>query len=279
MYKKMEMVALADAPAYSVDSPFILTGYRPQLSLAQCLGSMFRWHNQTLNIWTSVLLAAFNLGMTAAAQSSQPPMTLSFRAMFWLQGGLRAVCWCNSWAYHTFAPHSARVASLACRADYLGCYLTPLGMGSNLLFLELACRPVWRAAFLGLGAAGVLAAVAASLLPQYQTESFRHLRLLISAVSALPYLVGLVVAAAVVHRGTAPPYYLYLAYGAAIEALAGAFYVSMFPEVCFPRTFDLWLSSHTIWHCLNFGVDACMMALAVHAFRRVAREGCYPELE
>lgn len=49
----------------SVDSPFLLTGYRPQLSLWQCAASaVCYWHNETINIWSSILLVAINLGLT-----------------------------------------------------------------------------------------------------------------------------------------------------------------------------------------------------------------------
>ena len=254
------------APVYSIDSPFILSGYRSQMSFKECLVSMFYWHNQTMNIWTSFFLIVFNLWLTVHFTRSAEEMPQSFLAMFWFQGGLRAFCWYNSWVYHTFVPHSKQIANLACQMDYFGCYLTPLGMGSNLLFIELSCHSEYRIALLCLGSTGIFTSVVVSLLPHYQTESYRSIRMLISLISTLPYLGGLVVAVVVVHRGTVPSYYQYLAYGVLCEVVAGMFYVSMFPEVSFPYVFDHWLSSHSVWHWLNFGFDTCMMLLAYHAF-------------
>lgn len=74
-------------------------------------------------------------------------------ALFWLHGGLRALCWLGSLMYHTFAPHSRRTAQLLCQLDYFGCFLTPLGIGSNLLVLDLgAAAPQTCAVLLALGA-------------------------------------------------------------------------------------------------------------------------------
>lgn len=240
------------------------SGYRAQMTARECLASMFRWHNQTMNIWTSVALVFFNLWLAARAAAGRGD---GAAAMFWFQGLTRALCWFNSWAYHTFVPHSPRVAHAACQLDYAGCFLTPLGMGSNLLFIELRGHVGYRAAFLCAGGATVGLAVAASLLPRYQSEAYRPVRALLSLASALPYLAGLAVAVAVAHRGSVPGYYRLLAYGVLCEALAGTFYLSMFPEKYFAETFDCLLPSHSLWHWLNFGFDACMMALAVEAAR------------
>lgn len=265
-------LAQSKAPSYSIDSPHILTGYRSQMTLAECLLSMFYWHNQTVNIWTSVLLVVFNLWLTIYF-TSLTDMSKHFYAMFWFQGALRAFCWYNSWAYHTFVPHSKQAANLACQMDYLGCYLTPLGMGSNLLFLELCGHSSYQIALLCVGGTGIGFAIAVSLLPRYQTEAYRSMRMLISLMSSLPYIAGLVVAVIVTHRGTVPTYYQYLAYGVMCEVVAGTFYVSMFPEISFPGVFDHLLSSHSIWHWLNFGFDACMMLLAYKAFNEMSNEG------
>lgn len=77
----------------------------------------------------------------------------------------------------------------------------------------------------------------------------------------------------VVHEATVPTYYEYLLYAAIVESFAGFFYVSMFPEIVFPGTFDLYLPSHSIWHWLNVGFDALMMALTYQAFVALENNG------
>lgn len=272
-HPKLDIYALLDkehAPDFSADGPHIESGYRCQLSYSECLLSMFTWHNQTVNIWTSIALLVFNVWMAYSfTNASRSDMDMSCYVMFWVQGILRAICWYNSWMYHTFVCHSKSVANFCCNLDYVGCYLTPLGMGSNLLFIELYYHPTYQMIILVAGFVGIVLSIYLALAPVYQTEHYRKMRLALSVVSSLPYLVGLVLAIVVIHRGDIPTYYLYLAYAFAFEMIGAFFYVSMFPEIVFPKTFDCWLSSHSLWHWMNFGFDACMMCLSYGAFQQM----------
>lgn len=254
-----------NAPPYSADGPYVLTGYRAELSIKECLWSMFHWHNQTINIWTSVVLFFFNLWLAAHYTAQAGDMPAAFLAFFWIQGILRAFCWFNSWSYHTFVCHNEYTAKSLCTMDYIGCYLTPLGMGSNLLFIELYCFKTYQSVLLAIGFIAIVAALAVSTMPFYQTEKYRMLRLGLSFFSSLPYLVGLALALGIAHD-RAPSYYQFLLYGFMFELLGGFFYASFVPEIYFPEIFDNWLASHQIWHWLNFGFDFFMMFFAFKAF-------------
>ncbi|RXG56948.1 Progestin and adipoQ receptor family member 3 [Armadillidium vulgare] len=56
MEKSMEMqyvtVPLKYAPKYLRFNPYITDGYRVKLNTYECFLSMFRWSNETINIWT-----------------------------------------------------------------------------------------------------------------------------------------------------------------------------------------------------------------------------------
>lgn len=119
----------------------------------------------------------------------------------------------------------------------------------------------------------MVVSIIVSTLPVYQTEGYRHLRMCISMFNSLPYLVGLVTAVIIVHDNSIPVFYSYLLYAVIIECLAGFFYVSMFPEIMFPKLFDCILNSHSIWHWLNFGFDFCMMLLSYAAFKELEERG------
>lgn len=203
-----------NAPRYSTDSPFVLTGYRGPLTISDCLKSMFYWHNQTINIWSSVILIGFNIWLTAY-YTNKADMPNLFLAFFWLQGILRAICWFNSWAYHTFVCNCNFVADTLCKADYIGCYLTPLGMGSNIIFIELYCHRTWQTAVLSIGFVSTMMAGIVSTMPFYQTEEYRSKRMYLSIFSTIPYLVGLLLALSI-HNGI-PSYYQYLLYGFMFE--------------------------------------------------------------
>jgi adiponectin receptor len=123
---------------YTIE-PYVLSGYRPQSSYMGCLYSMFRWHNQTVNIWTSVFLMIYNIWMVLVftRQAKVSGWALFF---FWIHGLGRSYCWLNSWGFHTFSCHSEKTAITWCKMDYIGCYLTPLTMGVNLMFVEFYDR-------------------------------------------------------------------------------------------------------------------------------------------
>lgn len=260
----------------TADGPYITTGFRPQLSTAQCFCSMFSWHNQTINIWTSLVLMIFNIWMCAQF-TEESGMSRDILTLFWLHGILRAICWMNSWGYHTFVCSSKENARLLCTMDYIGCYLTPLGMGSNVVFIELYCHPSMASLFLSIGFICVVGAIYTALTPLYQTERFRSLRFALSVGSMVPYITGLIVAVCTVHDFRVPEYYNYLFIAFIWEILGAFFYTTMLPEIKYPKYFDSHLSSHNLWHWCNFGFDFFMMYFTYQAFMNLKATGyCNP---
>lgn len=259
------------APQYSIE-PFVLSGYRPQMSYVNCLKSMFTLHNQTLNIWTSLLLIGFNMFLVIFF-TNQSPMPFQFQLFFWSQGILRSYCWINSWGFHTFVCNSKETAKLCLSMDYLGCYLTPLGIGTNLLFIEFYCHIHYQVSFIICNAMIICFAIIISNFPVYQTEKYRPIRLLFSIASSLPSLIGLLFSIYIIHNGITPEYYSYLLYAILFELSACFFYVTMFPEIIYPVYFDIWMNSHSIWHWLNFGFDYMMMTLSYRSYMELKESG------
>jgi adiponectin receptor len=247
----------------TADGPFIVTGFRPQLSLLDCLLSMFTCHNQTINIWTSFTLVVFNIGMCIDIRVE---IQRDIAFFFWFHGITRTLCWINSWAYHTFVCHSEKNARYLCLLDYIGCYLTPLGMGSAVLFIELYAHQSIAVPFIVTGFLCVTGSIYLALCPEYQTERYRRLRLILSVGSMCPYLLGLVVAVYVRHGCAIPPYYKYLLFAFMWETIGAFFYITMLPEKKYRKTFDCFLSSHNLWHWCNFGFDYYMMHFIYRAY-------------
>ncbi|KAE8674324.1 Heptahelical transmembrane protein 1 [Hibiscus syriacus] len=59
-----DLVSYKELPEYMKDNEFILNYYRVNWPLKEALFSIFRWHNETLNVWTHLLGFVLFLGLT-----------------------------------------------------------------------------------------------------------------------------------------------------------------------------------------------------------------------
>ena len=50
--KRWDLVSFEELPEYMKDNEYILNYYRAEWPLTQAFLSVFRWHNETLNVWT-----------------------------------------------------------------------------------------------------------------------------------------------------------------------------------------------------------------------------------
>lgn len=50
--KKYRLLSFNELPDYMKDNEYILDYYRANWPLKETLLSIFRWHNETLNVWT-----------------------------------------------------------------------------------------------------------------------------------------------------------------------------------------------------------------------------------
>lgn len=64
--KRYALVSFQELPEYMKDNEFIHNHYRANWPLKQALFSVFRWHNETLNVWTHLIGFVFFLGLTVA---------------------------------------------------------------------------------------------------------------------------------------------------------------------------------------------------------------------
>ncbi|KAI6668699.1 hypothetical protein NL676_007233 [Syzygium grande] len=60
------LVSFRELPEYTKDSEFILRHFRANWPLPEAALSLFRWHNETLNVWTHLIGFLVFLGLTVA---------------------------------------------------------------------------------------------------------------------------------------------------------------------------------------------------------------------
>ncbi|XP_068642771.1 heptahelical transmembrane protein 1 [Aristolochia californica] len=73
--KKWGLISYAELPAYLKDNEYIVRHYRADWPLKVAFLSAFRWHNETLNIWTHLIGFFLFLGLTMVHLNRVPTVS------------------------------------------------------------------------------------------------------------------------------------------------------------------------------------------------------------
>lgn len=266
----------SDLPLYTVDqvpqhlsdNPYILTGYRVGYSTLMCVRSMLSLHNETLNIWTHfvgfwaflvavVCFFGFVLFPRLNQQSREINAHINTTAgsnglTLFIFGAFSfgcLICLLCSAAFHTFLPHrNTTVYAWAHALDYFGITFLVVGSFLPMCYVCFACEPFWQWTYLIMicffGIIGLLG------------PFFRHW---VQKEYAKPKILFYV---CMVGSGLFPITHLYALFPGnvvsrfleglmmmmVLYAVGLLVYVFQIPELFFPGKFDLFLSSHQIWH-------------------------------
>ncbi|KAH9909215.1 hemolysin III family channel protein [Xylariomycetidae sp. FL2044] len=267
-----------DLPAWRRDNAYITRGYRPpSSSIRRSLASgVLGLHNETVNVWTHLVGALLfpllglylylkkNGGGGAGFADGRHNDALVLACFF---GGAVA-CLGMSATYHALTNHSEAVARRGNKLDYTGIVLLIVGSYVPALYYGFSCHRRLMAAYLG--AICVLGAACAvvSWVERFRTPAWRPYR---AAV-----FVGLG-ASGVVPVAHALSLYGYRALddrmGLGWVLLEGALYIfgaflyaARWPERTSPGTYDIWGSSHQLFHVLIVLAAAAHLTGMVKAF-------------
>eukprot|EP01133_Synstelium_polycarpum_P002606 gene2606-2992_t len=118
---KFTLTSYANIPPYLQGNEFIVTGYRVNFTYALCAKSIFRMHNETLNIWTHLLgTIAFFILMIVTLTSlldNPTPMDKFVFVVFFICAQCQMLF---SALFHTFCSVSGRSYLWWARLDYTG---------------------------------------------------------------------------------------------------------------------------------------------------------------
>ncbi|RHW69602.1 adiponectin receptor protein 1 [Trypanosoma brucei equiperdum] len=251
-------------PEYMKDNPYIYAGYRAQYTTMMCLRSFLAVHNESLNVWTH----AFGFVVFVLLSILLFTNVVLAREYVWhcvVYGGFSfacLMCMLCSTVYHLFMCHENEAVSLFVElVDYHGISVLIVASYIPLLYIGFACKPYYRAIYMvSIIMFGTLSVVFSSL-PSLRDAKYRWIRTTVYVLMAVGGIVPLLHFYAFTPHNTESM--MPLKGVALMFALYGAgvlFYTSRIPERWFPGRFDIYLSSHQIWHVF------VLAAACVHFF-------------
>ncbi|OAP60569.1 hypothetical protein AYL99_05571 [Fonsecaea erecta] len=253
--KPYRLLKFEELPEWYQDNHFTRSGYRPPAnSWLICVLSLGHLHNESVNIYSHLIpafcLAAGQVLVYRGLGYFYPEASVADYAVFSIQGGASIVTMLFSSTYHTLICHSKDVENLMLRLDYVGILTLILGSFFSGIYVGFYCEPLLRWIYWSMIISLSLITATLVLHPRLQGLKYRGHRtwaFILTALSGFaPIIHGLYLYGwneMWVRSGM--PYWLLegLVYG------TGAFFfVTRIPESIWPGDFDIWFSSHQLFH-------------------------------
>ncbi|GAM17711.1 hypothetical protein SAMD00019534_008860 [Acytostelium subglobosum LB1] len=247
-------------PAYLQGNEYIQTGYRVNFSYRLCIKSLFRIHNETLNIWTHLLATVmFFILMIVTLEYilvDPSPTDKFIFTVFFLCAQAQMLF---SAIFHTFCSVSSRSYLWFARLDYCGISLMIVGSYYPILYYLLKCHPTARIVYMtAISILGVVG-ISVSMLTFFQSYRFRTMRAIFFIVFGFFILIPLPQIIALEGIAYVWPAFWRLSLVGASYVIGATIYASRCPECCAPGKFDNGFSSHPIWHL--FTIVAALLQL------------------
>ncbi|KAF2712517.1 HlyIII-domain-containing protein [Pleomassaria siparia CBS 279.74] len=274
--KKVEkkLVVLWDElPSWQQDNHYILSGYRPQTnSYTKSAKSLGYIHNETVNIYSHLIgaISAFVAGVTSfyilqpRYESATKEDVLVFSCYF-----LGAVaCLGMSATYHTIQNHSPEVSSFGNKLDYLGIVFLIWGSFIPVLYYVFQAEPQLIKTYWTMITTLAAGTSVVSVHPRFRTPALRPFRALMFVLMGLsaviPVLHGIRLYSLNHLRKTVGLDWVILE--GVLYILGAGLYAARFPERTNPGKYDIWGSSHQIFHVLVVMAAASHLVGLVKAF-------------
>lgn len=262
-----QLLSFETLPDWCQDNPYIRAGYRPvSESWWLCVQSCTYLHNETLNIHThlipAILLSAAFVTIQAAISSHFPEASTLDRVVISANVLAAIVTFTFSSLYHTLMSHSSHVATIWLRIDYLGILTLILASFFSGIYVGFYCEPTPRTIYWSMIISLSVITAVLVLHPQLQGTNFRSHRTSAFVATALtgfaPIIHGLwLYGWERMWIQSGMPYYFL---EGAIYLTGAFFFATRIPESVWPGSFDIWWSSHQIFHVL------VVLASAVHLY-------------
>ncbi|KAJ4994033.1 ADIPOR-like receptor SPBC12C2.09c [Stagonosporopsis vannaccii] len=255
------------------DNAYITSGYRPQSnSFAKSWASLLYLHNETVNIYTHLLGAIFALAASVFLfRELQPRYETASKEDVYVFGAFftgAVACLGMSGTYHTISNHSHEVAVWGNKLDYLGIVFLIWGSFIPVLYYAFADEKGLMKTYWTMITTLAAGTSVACVHPQFRTPALRPVRALMFVLMGLsavfPVLHGIKLYGVDHLRESIGLDWVVLQ---GVLYIAGAgLYAARIPEKLAPGHFDIWGSSHQIFHVLVVLAAASHLVGLVKAF-------------
>ncbi|OJK05231.1 hemolysin III family protein [Aspergillus aculeatinus CBS 121060] len=246
-----------ELPHWQRDNQHIHSGYRPaSASFLVSFQSLTYLHNETVNIYThllpSLLVVPAAFALYRALAPRYETATQADVIVFGCFFAGAAFCLGMSATYHTISNHSPMVARIGNAFDYAGIVGLTVGSFIPSVYFGFYCQPALQRLYWSMICTIGLGCVVVSIFPQFRTPGWRPFR------AAMFVGMGLSAVFPVIHglrlyglgQMTRQIGLGWLVLQGLLYILGAAIYAARVPERLRPGQFDLWGSSHQIFHVL-----------------------------
>ncbi|CAF1121961.1 unnamed protein product [Didymodactylos carnosus] len=246
-WNKQQLYSYNDIPLYLQTNSFILNSYRHDLTIKNCLFSLFLLHNETFNIWTHLSCAIvfiylfindFKKFSTAKLDDFIVILFYTFSVIF---------CTLASTIFHMFNCCSSKAYHLCLKCDILGIAIAIFG-GYIWNFQWMFKCFTYTRIFYQLIIALIILCVIVYYLKQPQFNSMLFISVPMAGILPIIHCVYL-------YGGWEQEFIQYFCVNMfvyyTVVGIGILFYRTKTPERFFPGRFDIFASSHQIWHIFS----------------------------
>nr|POF18490.1 adipor-like receptor spbc12c2.09c [Quercus suber] len=263
--KKTLTVLWNDLPSWMQDNHYIHSGYRPMSnSYYDSAASLGHLHNESVNIYTHLLGAIFAAvtGVTLYG-SIKPRFEMATADDVWVFACYflgATTCLGMSATYHTISNHSEAVAKFGNKLDYIGIVFLIWGSFVPAIYYGLGAERELVKIYWGMITSIAACTLTAIWHPKFKTSEWRPVRATVFVAMGLSAVIPIIhgvqrYGAAQMQKQMGLTWII----GQGVLYIVGAaLYAARIPERWSPGTFDIWGSSHQIFHVL------VLLAAAVH---------------
>jgi adiponectin receptor len=274
--QQWQLISWDELPEWAKDNELIDHHYRTHADAdaVLCLRSVFKLHNETMNIWTHFGGFLCFLGVFASLFAAQRPEWTGGDTAAWacFAVGCLGCLGCSS-IFHILMNHSNEMFRRTITLDYLGIVI--LIWGSNVVATRFLfwCDTTMQLCFMGFITAFGVSVMVTMLVPKFMAPKYRVFRAVLFTAMGGSGLVPILVFT-VRHADSNEAWHIsQLLFGMlGSYGLGVVIYAMRFPECLFPGKVNLFFASHQWMHVAVLSGCVCHYEASIAATARVHSE-------